>query len=179
VHYNLQGNGWGDQPFQTGKIAAVGNVLRAGPSTPDDLAFFELGGDGDVEFHGHDNIAVDRIGRDLPMLGRYTTSDVKIIETKQPPVWPEGLVPVKAVKVEQMVLRNAGARPWDRDYNDVRVVADTAEGRGWIIDSESQVHGYPTAEPTARAFDPAQWDMETMIPRDPAVLDAGAKAKGT
>jgi pectate lyase len=179
VHYNLQGNEWGDKPFQTGKIAAVGNVLRAGPSTPDQLAFFELGGDGDVEFHGHDNIAVDRIGRALPMLGRYTTSDVKIIEAKKPPVWPEGLAPVKAVRVERMVLGHAGARPWDRDYNDVRVLADTAEGRGWIIDSETQVHGYPTAEPTARAFDAAQWDMETMIPRDPAVLDAGAKAKGT
>ena len=48
-----------------------------------------------------------------------------------------------------------------------------------IIDSEQEVHGYPSWEPTQRAFDPAKWDMETLRPLDPAVLDSGAKAKGT
>jgi hypothetical protein len=32
---------------------------------------------------------------------------------------------------------------------------------------------------TRRAFDPAQWDLATMRPKDVSVLDAGAKARGT
>lgn len=179
VHYNLQGNEWGANVFEVGKIVAVNNALRAGPSTPDPIAFFMLGGDGDVEYHGAGNVAVDRIGRDLPMLGRYTTGPAKIIEVAQPPVWPEGLQPMEAVHVERSVLMNAGARPWDRDYNDVRVLADTAEGRGKIIDSEQELHGYPEWEPTQRPFDPSKWEADTMRPLDPAVLDSGAKAKGT
>ncbi|HWM67352.1 MAG TPA: hypothetical protein VNO35_12265 [Steroidobacteraceae bacterium] len=74
VHYNLIAAEWGEHPFQVGKISLVGNVMRAGPSTPNDVALFELGGAGDVELYMKDNIAVDRIGRPLPMLGRYTTS---------------------------------------------------------------------------------------------------------
>ncbi len=179
VHYNLQGNEWGAEPYQTGKISAVGNVMRGGPSTPEHVAFFALGGDGDVEYHARDNIAVDIIGRPVAMTGRYTTGPARIIETAKPPVWPEGLQPMPARAVERFVLSQAGARPWDRDHHDVRVLADVAEGRGWIIDSESEVLGYPQMAETARPFDPAGWDMETMTPTDPAVLDSGAKSKGT
>jgi len=84
-----------------------------------------------------------------------------------------------ANQVERYVLKNAGARPWDRDSVDVRILADTAEGRGEIIDSQNQVGGYPTASPTHRAFDPALWDLETMQPAAPEALDSGLKAKGT
>ena len=58
------------------------------------------------------------------------------------------------------MLANAGARPWDRDAHDVRILADVTEGRGKIIDSETEVGGYPTVAPTRRAFDPSQWDLE-------------------
>ena len=94
VHYNLQAEEWGSRPFQVGKIVAVGNALRAGIDTPvDKIAFFQLGGYGDVEYYARDNIAVDSIGRPLPMLGRYTTSPARIVEVKTPPVWPPGLKP--------------------------------------------------------------------------------------
>ena len=49
VHYNLIREEWGDRPAELGSIAMIGNVLRSGPSSPDDLAFFQLGGSGDVE----------------------------------------------------------------------------------------------------------------------------------
>lgn len=77
------------------------------------------------------------------------------------------------------MLTNAGARPWDRDAHDVRVIADAAEGRGRIIDSEQEVRGYPVMAETRRAFDPALWDLETMQPRNPSALDAGGRARGT
>lgn len=179
LHYNLMAEEWGDHPYQIGQMVAVGNVLRAGLSTPPFLAFLEIGGYGDLEYYGRDNIAVDQIGRPLPMFGRYTTSPAKIIEVEKPPLWPQGLHPIAAVDVQRTVLHEAGARPWDRDYDDVRLIADVAEGRGRIIDSETDIHGYPHPTATRRAFDAAQWDLRFMTPLDPKMLDASAKAHGT
>ncbi len=179
LHYNLQAEEWGDRPYEVGQMVAVGNVLRAGPSTPGDLAFLMIGGYGDLQFHGRDNIAVDRLGAPLPMLGRYTTSAARIIEVSRPMLWPEGLRALPATDVQRAVLRDVGARPWDRDGNDVRIIADVAEGRGRIIDSEQEVHGYPVQQPTQRAFDPAAWDLRTMEPLSLTTLDAGGRARGT
>ncbi len=162
VHYNLIAAEWGDHPFQVGKITLIGNAMRAGPSTPNDVALFMLGGAGDVELYMKDNIAVDRIGRPLPLLGRYTTSAAKIIEVKTAPPLPEGLKPISAADVESSVIANAGARPWDRDEHDWRVIADTIEGRGRIIDSQDDVGGYPEQLATHQAFNPADWDMKYM-----------------
>ena len=177
VHYNLIAEEWGSHPYQAGQLAAVGNVLRAGMSTPLPLAFLEIGGAGDLEYFGRDNIAVDKVGQPLPMLARYTTSHARVIETKEPPLWPAGLKALPADEVETAVLTHAGARPWDRDYHDARVVADVAEGRGWIIDSQEDVHGYLETKPTQRAFNAADWDLATMQPRRPELLDSAAKNK--
>jgi len=179
VHYNLMALEWGDMPFETGKMAAVGNVMRAGISTESPIAFMMLGGHGDLEYFGRDNLAVDRIGQPLPMLGRYATGKARIIETDEPPVWWSGLDVLPADEVEQWVLKNAGARPWDRDGHDIRVLADAAEGRGVIIDSEAEVGGYPSPPPTRRSFNEADWHLETMVPRRPEVLDDSARGRGT
>ncbi len=179
LHYNLMAEEWGDHPWQTGQMVAVGNTLRAGQSTPPKLAFLEIGGYGDLEFYGRDNLAVDQIGDPLPMFGRYTTSPARIIQLAKPPLWPEGLNPMPASAVQQYVLHNAGARPWDRDYDDVRLIADVAEGRGKIIDSQDDIHGYPVEQPTQRPFNPADWNLEDMTPRTPAALDSSHHAKGT
>ncbi len=82
---------WGDHPYQVGQMVAVGNVARAGLSTPPWVAFLEIGGYGDLEFYGQDNVAVDQKGAPLPMVGRYTTSSAKIIVDAKPPLWPDGL----------------------------------------------------------------------------------------
>jgi pectate lyase len=179
LHYNLQALEWGDVPAENGRMTAVGNVLRAGPSTAPDLAFLMVGGAGDLDYYARDNVAVDRLGRPLPMVGRYTTSEARVIEHSEPLDWPADLEAVPSVDVENWVLANAGARPWDRDAHDVRILADVAEGRGKIIDSEAEVGGYPRVEPTRRAFDPELWDLGTMAPRVPEALDAGRRAAGT
>lgn len=179
IHYNLMALEWGSVEFQPGKMTVVGNVVRAGPSTESPIAFMMLGGHGDLEYHGRDNIAVNRIGEALPMFGRYGTGGAKIIELESPPVWWQGMHVMPAVEVERWVLENAGARPWDRDAHDVRVLADVAEGRGMIIDSEQQVGGYPQVEPTYRKFEAALWHLDTMTPTSPDALDDGAKSRGT
>lgn len=179
VHYNLMALEWGDVPFETGKMTAIGNVMRAGQSTVEPIAFLMLGGHGDLEYFGRDNVAVDGIGNPLPMFGRYSTGTAKLIEVDEPPVWWPGLEVRPSDQVERWVLQNAGARPWDRDAHDVRVLANAAEGRGEIIDDEDEVGGYPQQEPTHRAFDPARWNLEDMTPVSPEVLDSEAKSRGT
>ncbi|HZW15762.1 MAG TPA: pectate lyase [Brevundimonas sp.] len=181
IHYNLAPEEWGDVPFEVGKMTVVGNVLRAGPSTPTDhLAFMMIGGAGDVEYYGHDNIAVDQVGEPLRMFGRYTTAPARIIETRRPPVWWEGLAPIRAEQVQVSVLSQVGARPWDRDMRDVLLIAEVAEGRGEIIDHERQVGGYPVvAEPTRKPFNPDDWDLRFMTPLRDEVLDRPAQRRGT
>jgi hypothetical protein len=165
AHYNLIAEEWRGQPYQTGQMVLLGNVLRAGPSTPDDIALFMLGGSGDVEFYAEDNIAVDRLGRPLEKLGRYTTAPAKLVPIPKPAL-PQGVRPMAAVEVQDSVIRNAGARPWDRDPIDARIIADTIEGRGAIIDSEEQVGGYPQYTATWRAFNEKEWDLRTMTRKD-------------
>ncbi len=179
IHYNLMANEWGATPPVNGRITAVGNVLRAGQDTAAGLPFLMIGGQGDLDYHGADNLMVDRWGSPLPELGSYGQTGARIVRHAAPLDWPDGLVAMPALAVETHVLTHAGARPWDRDADDVRVLADVAEGRGEIIDHEDEAGGYPKHPATRRAFDPAQWDLATMRPRDVSVLDSGAKARGT
>lgn len=165
VHYNLIAEEWRGQPFQTGQLTLIGNVLRGGPSTPPHLPLFMLGGSGDVEYFEADNIAVDWTGKDLPKLGRYSNSAAKIIPIGKPTL-PQGVTPMPAAEVQDAVIRNAGARPWDRDAIDARIVADTIEGRGAIIDSEEQVGGYPKYEQTRQRFEEKDWDLRYMTLRE-------------
>ena len=165
IHYNLMALEWGKQPYQTGELSAVGNVLRGGPDTPADLPFLSLGGAGDLRFHGRDNLAVDQHGKALPMTGRYTTSPARIIDAATPPVWPQGLDVLPATEVETHVLAFAGARPWDRDHQDIRITFDVAEGRGEIIDNEKEVGGFKPVAATRAPFREADWNLDTMEPK--------------
>jgi hypothetical protein len=175
LHYNLIAYEWGTHPYEHGKITAVGNVLRAGMSTPLPLAFMELGGAGDLDYYAKDNVAVDKVGNPLPMLGRYGVTRAKVIPAKAPPTWPPFLTVMPAIDVETSVLMNVGARPWDRDYHDERLVGDVAEGRGWIIDSQEDVHGYLAVKPQQRPFNADDWNLTDMTPKSPALLDASHK----
>lgn len=181
IHYNLAPEEWLNHPYEVGKMTAIGNVLRAGPSTPTEhLAFLMIGGAGDLEYYGRDNIAVDQVGDPIRMFGRYTTAPARIIETRRPPVWWEGLQPIRAEQVQVSVLSQAGARPWDRDQRDVLLVAEVAEGRGEIIDHEREVGGYPAiTEATRKPFNPDDWDLRFMTPLRDDVLDRPANRRGT
>ena len=179
IHYNLMAEEWGDHPWQVGELSVVGTVLREGESSVPHLAFLEIGGYGDLQYYGKDNVAVNQIGEPIPMFGRYTTAPAKIIMDKTPQIWPPNVQVMPSSAVQQYVLHNAGARIWDRDYDDVRLIADVAEGRGYIINSENDIHGYPVQKPTERPFNPDNWNLVDMTPKNPAVLDSGQKAKGT
>jgi hypothetical protein len=164
IHYNLMALEWGDHPYQNGQLSAVGNVMRGGPSTDERLPFLMIGGDGDLEYYGKDNIAVDRYGVALPMFGRYGETRAKLIRKDKPVSWPSGIAVMPAREVETHVLERAGARPWDRDADDIRVLYFIAEGRGKIIDDEREVSAYPAHPETRAPFVEADWNLETMEP---------------
>lgn len=179
VHYNLQDLEWGDAPAQEGRMDLIGNVMRGGPSTEPGLPLVMIGGVGDLSLYTADNIAVDRWGAPAPELGHYGVTGAEVIRASRARMDLEGLTIAPAEAVETLVLANAGARPWDRDLHDVRVLADTAEGRGGMIDSQEDVGGYPEWPETRRAFDPAAWDLDDMSPKSADALDSGAGAQGT
>ena len=165
VHYNLMALEWLDRPYEVGKMSVVGNVMRGGPSTAEGLPFMMLGGDGDVEYYGKDNVAVDRNGKELPMFGRYGHTKAKLIQVSQPPTWPAGLPVLPSGEVETHVMSRVGARPWDRDDDDNRVLFFIPEGRGQIVNDEKDVSEYPRQKETRAPFVEAEWDLATMEPK--------------
>lgn len=72
---------------------------------------------------------------------RTRTIMVRPLEEK--PVWPEGLKPLPADQLEPYTLRCVGARPWDRDAIDQRILETLRERKGAIIDSQEAAGGYP------------------------------------
>jgi len=166
VHYNLIAEEWLGHAYSRGQVIARGNVMRAGIST-EPLAFFEVGGSGDLDVFLDDNQAVDRLGQPLPQQGRYTTTPIQVAAMKRAPALPLGVTLLPSAQVQDAVIANAGARPWDRDDVDRRILADTIEGRGRIIDSQEQVGGYPKPKETRQTFVPADWDLDTMEPLKP------------
>jgi len=141
-------------------------VMRAGIST-EPLAMVMVGGSGDLDLYLEDNLAVDRLGQPMPLQGRYTTAPIQVKAMKQAPALPFGVNLLPSAKVQDAVIANVGARPWDRDDTDRRIVADVIEGRGEIIDSQEDVGGYPQMKEARQAFVPENWDLDTMEPLKP------------
>lgn len=166
VHYNLIAEEWLGHPYSLGELVIRGNVMRAGPST-EQLAFFMIGGSGDLRLFAEDNLVVDRIGKTLPQQGRYTTTPVSVLPFEREPALPFGVDLLPSTAVQDAVIADVGARPWDRDDIDRRILADTIEGRGGIIDHEDQVGGYPTHAEVRQPFIETDWDLATMEPLKP------------
>ena len=122
------------------KVAVVGNDLRYGRDSYSDLAMVAYQGD----VYLRDNQVLNLDGESMPQV----QGDIRLLD--KPPVWPEGLTAMPVDQVYDSVLLNAGARPWDRDEVDVRIVNSVRSQAGRIIDSEEQVGGYPEAKPVYR-----------------------------
>ncbi len=144
LHYNLLSEEWRPHPYERGVVVYVGNVLRAGPSTSNNLATLMFGGSGGLVYYARDNISMDRLGNSLSDIGRYTANMAKILQPFFRPLWPpDGLSALPARELQDLLLKDVGARPWDRDMIDQRIIFNVLEGHGKIIDCEDEVGGYP------------------------------------
>ncbi|ATY31974.1 pectate lyase family protein [Sphingomonas psychrotolerans] len=143
MHYALNEEEWLGHQWTVGRLAIVGNVVRGGPSTRKDLPFLILEGQGDLELHARDNLCTHADGRAMAPLGMISNRNPRVIALPRPPFWPAGLPAWPSGEVEDRVLADAGARPWQRDAVDRRIVTEVRGGKGRVIDDERDVGGYP------------------------------------
>lgn len=153
VSYGLVESEWEGQPHQDGLMTIVGNVFHYGPDTSDSAVFFRVRGP--LEVFLDDNVANSLGGGAVEMIGGDTS---EMAEVSSAPTWPSGFAALPSSDVIQLVEQHAGARPWDRDVIDARVVQEAVDGTGSQIDHESEGGGYPDHAATSAAFDPAEWD---------------------
>jgi hypothetical protein len=156
LHYGLVASEWGSHPHATGRLAIVGNVLELGPDSKKDMAFFTLHTRDPLELFLEDNEARTADGKPAPLVaGTY-------IKTTARPLWPEHLTVLPAGEVKAAILKHVGARPWDRDPIDQRIIQAALDGKGRIINSESEAGGYPHRPATTAAFRAEEWDLDNL-----------------
>jgi hypothetical protein len=147
-------------------FAAVGNVGESGPSTAsggmgpwygslnNDPTYSTYWDNSNLYFL--DNVYDEKTqanSSDWSVLyNRYGDNVSPYKVTDAPPLWPTGLTPMPSSEVKSYVLANAGARPADRDSADSRLVNDANTGSGQIINSPSEVGGWPVLSQNTRTL---------------------------
>jgi hypothetical protein len=123
-------------------VSVVGNIFIGGPNSPARTPGIKVEKTASfgTKFYTNDNVAP---GPELlpPSL-----------KVSSPPIWHESLVVRPSNEIEDLILNNAGARPADRDAVDERIAKETRSRSGNIIDSQSQVGGWPNLANNYRAF---------------------------
>ncbi|MEW6307215.1 MAG: pectate lyase [Verrucomicrobiota bacterium] len=131
---------WEGHDWVRGAMVIVGNVTRKGPDTPAQLNAIRFGsvwGVAECDAFIKDNLLFDADGKPLPL---KPAGDYRALP--EAPFWPPRLQARPSGEVAAWVLANVGARPWDRDVVDRRLVEEARAGKGKIIDSEREVGGY-------------------------------------
>jgi hypothetical protein len=138
-------------------LSVVGNVFIEGPNTPHYAWPIQVDSTckSGTKIYQSDNVA------DGGILKNNTSFDPK---TSSPPVWHKSLKPRAGNTVEDAVLANVGARPADRDAVDKRLANEVRSRGGSIIDSTSEVGGWPNLAKNTRTF---------TIPSNPSGDDDG------
>jgi len=122
------------------RVAVVGNKLIYGQSSYSDLPLVAYQGDVFLK----DNQVINLVNKPMPQQqGAITT-------LSSPPVWPQGLVPLPSKDLTETILDNVGARPWQRDLIDQRIISSVKHRKGLIINSQEEVGGYPNYPTTYR-----------------------------
>lgn len=155
VRYALVNEEWEGHPHETGQLTIIGNVMQHGPSSSD-MPLLHAG-NGPCGIYMEDNIAKNKAGLGAAL---FFGDSLKLV--KQKPIWYEKIKPVPASQVQENIVKNVGARPWDRDENDKRIIREMLSNTGKVIDSETEVGGYPVFKQTRSAFVEKDWDLRYM-----------------
>jgi hypothetical protein len=146
---------WDSSSDPTGKpsiVSLVGNVYLPGPSTPSDAIPIKIH---DTSAPGTKVYLMDNAWPKATS-NPWSLAEIESLsfdpKATSAPVWDASIVARPASQVEAFVLANAGARPADRDAVDARVVGQVRARNGRIIDSQSQVGGWPTLAANRRAL---------------------------
>ncbi len=161
IWYSLSKKEWQQHTPQIGLISVVGNILQLGPDSKKDVHLF-FASNGPLKLFMEDN---QIYGNNGVLLKRLFKGDSrKIVNSK--PIWHAGLKILNSDDVESYILQNVGARPWDRDDQDRRILEDVFSKKGKIIDSESQVGGLKIIKSTKLKFEERNWDLKKLKKKD-------------
>ena len=160
MKYTLVEDEWGDHAYQTGQMVIVGNVFKHGANTPVTTPLLFSSGVGSCDVFLKDNLALDAKQQPISLLGGELAN---LREQAEPPLWPPGFRADAARDVVASLEREVGARPWDRDAIDARIIQQAVAGTTRIIDSESEVGGYPKLDMTREPFAQEGWDLGCMV----------------
>jgi len=150
MHHILSEREWkGEKPIPS-ELAVVGNVMEYGRDTQLGTPFFYNHNSSPLKWYQRDNLAYDRHNKTVPLLEGHVSETLS-----HPPLWPKRLVPLPADQVRSHVATNVGARPWDRDPIDERIIQEAVRRSNRVIDHEDQAGGYPEVKPVHRSFNPA------------------------
>ena len=147
MQYALNAGEWSGHEWQPGAMVIVGNVARKGPSTAAKTVF--LDGLGPCDVHLKDNLFFDANSAALPTAPVFrdaagsTNAGQQLRLAESPMFWPPRLQAKPAAETAAWVLANVGARPWDRDATDRRLIEEAKTGGGKIINYESEVGDRP------------------------------------
>lgn len=155
VHYNLSKKEWEGHDWVAGKMSVVGNVLEKGTDSHPRLPYGQFTGPVEVYWENNEISGV-QIPKDRLLTGSHTIVNEK-------PVWPEIINVLPTKNLKGYILEHAGARPWNRDEVDRRIIEEVRQSKNRIIDSEDEVGGYPKVKSNYRKFDPTKWDLENLI----------------
>ncbi len=162
IHFALVTDEWKEHEWTTGMLAVVGNLMLAGADTVRELPLVTHSR-GPLELYMADNHSLSVEGKPAPLQNASAASTTNgCVLVKSPPLWPDHLKALAVDKVRERVLANAGARPWDRDAIDRRIIEQARSGTGRVINSEQEVEGYPKPEPVRAPFVADEWNLETM-----------------
>ncbi|MDQ8180709.1 hypothetical protein [Pelagicoccus sp. SDUM812005] len=159
------------------ELSILGNVLIHGLDTPENLSFISAPPTELENSSDHPSLE-NSPGSQLPEIGRfYLQGNWQVMRDgsqKRPNVpaarlrphpilWLDGLKVSEPEETLASVLRNAGARPFDRDPIDQRIVDGVRQGTGRLIDSQSEVGGYPNYAPTYRKLEIPTQDIDAWL----------------
>ncbi len=145
------------RPADSPTLCVVGNLLLYGADTRANLPLVYNHPGTSANVYLSDNAAYDRNGRDAPL----TNGGVNVLAEK--PLWPDELEVLPSDRLLEHILVHVGARPWDRDDADRRVIDHVRHRKGRIINSQMDVGGYPAPDMTRRELDVPDSDIDAWL----------------
>ena len=147
VHYGLPG-------CCASHLSVMGNAVIAGPDTPSDRGFV---------FHSTTDVFHETQLHDEGNCGRVEV-DTDLLRVDEPTVSVAPLTILECENIEGgAFLEEVGARPWNRDPTDLRIVDDVINRRGSIIDTPPDMQ---------RLLDQEETRHELALPSDFSEVDA-------
>ncbi|MEZ6074044.1 MAG: hypothetical protein R3C10_28145 [Pirellulales bacterium] len=158
VVYNNRNSGY-NSGTDGGSITMnyVGNYVIAGPNTQSGSRVFEGRPGAELDIYQSGNLVDSDRDQDRDGINREWSAFQGTYKRLSDPSPMPTVTTESAEAAYDRVLAQSGAFWWDRDSVDERLVLDVINNTGRIINSQSEVGGYPVIQVVHR---PAEWDTD-------------------